>query len=284
MQQWLQSTSKSSLAQRLFISIKKPVKTPYHGLALEDYIFEQKLLKNQEIWLLWRNYPSVVVGKFQNIWLETNPQFCRYNGIFSARRSSGGGTVYHDEGNLNISVFANKESYNRCRNLKRVKRTLEDLGYQDLSINDRSDILYRGKKLSGTAARLDRTMSYHHFTLLFSPDAKNMSQCSKSPLRGFPLNTKATPSVPSEVTQLLTDCSLEESENSISTFSEILKSDDHGIQLSDITDLDVDSEKYQKHLDNLQKWEWIYGKTPKFTLNDEEIKKGLKPDGTKFYL
>ena len=142
MQQWLQSTSKSSFAQRLFINIKSPVKTPYHGLALEDYIFEKKLLKNQEIWLLWRNYPSVVVGKFQNIWLETNPQFCRYNGIFSARRSSGGGTVYHDEGNLNISVFANKESYNRCRNLKRVTKTLEDMGYQDLSINDRSDILY----------------------------------------------------------------------------------------------------------------------------------------------
>ena len=111
-----------------------------------------------------------------------------------------------------------------------------------------------------------------------------MSNCLKSPLRGFPLNTKATPSVPSEVTQLLPASSLEESEKSISSFCEALKSEDNGINLAEITDLDVEAEKYEKHLENLQKWNWIYGKTPKFTLNDEEIKKGLKPDGTKFYL
>lgn len=155
MLRWLQSTSPS----RYIIQIKQPLTNPYLGLALEEYWFKKlKFEDNKDVEkkliLLWRNQPSVVVGKFQNVWSECHTGFCRAHGIYVARRASGGGThaisnslcdtiiriilyvathaftcllnvawirqdstwvcvcrVYHDPGNLNISIFSAHKHY-----------------------------------------------------------------------------------------------------------------------------------------------------------------------------
>mgnify|MGYP001571114374 FL=1 len=80
---------------------------PFYNLAAEEY-----LLKNSgdDIFMLWQSDPVVVVGKHQNALAELNYRFIRANGIAVARRLTGGGTVYHDRGNINFTFIRKGES------------------------------------------------------------------------------------------------------------------------------------------------------------------------------
>ena len=64
---------------------------PYFNLAAEEY-----LLKNfkENIFMLWQNEPSIVIGKHQDVWAEVNLKFVQDQQIKIARRFSGGGAVY----------------------------------------------------------------------------------------------------------------------------------------------------------------------------------------------
>ena len=66
------------------------------------------MLKNMQenVFLLYVNNPTIVVGKHQNTLAEINLNFVQEKGIFVARRISGGGTVFHDLGNLNFAFIS----------------------------------------------------------------------------------------------------------------------------------------------------------------------------------
>lgn len=76
---------------------------PFYNQALEEYLFQNRI--EQDIFLLWRNRPAVIVGCYQNICQEVNMRQLKERGIPIVRRSSGGGTVYHDLGNVNYSLM-----------------------------------------------------------------------------------------------------------------------------------------------------------------------------------
>ena len=77
---------------------------PFFNLAMEEY-----LLKNfdEDIFILWRNESSVIVGKNQNALSEINLDYIKENSIPVVRRQSGGGAVFHDLGNINFTFIAN---------------------------------------------------------------------------------------------------------------------------------------------------------------------------------
>lgn len=80
----------------------------FTNLALEDWIYRNYSFANHHILLLWRNNPCVVIGRHQNPWLETNVAGLggiTEEGAKLARRNTGGGTAYHDRGNLNMTFF-----------------------------------------------------------------------------------------------------------------------------------------------------------------------------------
>ncbi|KAL1465265.1 hypothetical protein WDU94_004848 [Cyamophila willieti] len=164
----------TKVQKSVFISQSSNIFT---NLALEDWLYKNFDFTNHHVMLLWRNNPCVVIGRHQNPWQETNLGVLYDEGIEIARRNSGGGTVYHDPGNLNVTFFTPRERYNRRNNLDIISRTLEREWNIQTEINTREDIVYDGKyKVSGTAAKLGRPNSYHHCTLLVDVNKSMLHQ------------------------------------------------------------------------------------------------------------
>ncbi|CAK5103251.1 unnamed protein product [Meloidogyne enterolobii] len=152
----------------------------YKNLALEEWIFRNKNFSNEDILFIWRNSPSVVIGRYQNPWVEANVKFCKENNIKLVRRYSGGGAVYHDE-----------DRHNRKGNLQKLAKQLNIDFYQyfkpfnKICVNSRDDLIFElnNSKMSGTAARISQGKAYHHFTLLVNPNMENLHFSLQSPLK-----------------------------------------------------------------------------------------------------
>ncbi|MEJ2543470.1 MAG: lipoate--protein ligase family protein [Calditrichaceae bacterium] len=125
---------------------------PWLNLALEEYAVRH-LDRNNDYLLLYVNDPSIIIGKHQNVLEEVNQIKAGESEIPIIRRISGGGTVYHDSGNLNFSVVTNQtlKNFNKYLNfLKPILEVLSDLRLEP-SLNERNNILINGKKISGNA-------------------------------------------------------------------------------------------------------------------------------------
>lgn len=136
----------------------------YCNLAREEYLFDA-LPEGTRAIILYVDSGAVVYGKHQNPWRECSVRELQRRGIPLARRISGGGTVYHDLGNLNFSFLLPKEGFDRRANLALVVRALRRVGVQ-ATISDRHDLLLGGRKISGNAFCFRRNRALHHGTLL----------------------------------------------------------------------------------------------------------------------
>lgn len=117
----------------------------FTNLALEHWLYRNYDFSKQHMLLLWSNDPCVVFGRHQNPWLECNVPVIEKQDIALARRNSGGGTVYHDNGNLNLTFFTPRERYNRRYNLSIITNALfRQWGLKSV-INEREDILVDGQ-------------------------------------------------------------------------------------------------------------------------------------------
>lgn len=265
-----ESTFKSCLdeSSKAGFILKSSSTDIFQNLALEDWIHDGVDLQSRNILFLWRNAPAVVIGRHQNPWQECDVKMLRQTSIPVARRRSGGGTVYHDLGNINMTFFTSKKKYDRLRNLGVVTGALKALRpHLDVCATERFDIMLNGcYKISGTAARLGRTAAYHHCTLLCSADRSVLSSVLRSSCPGIKSN--ATPSVPSPVTNLSDhDPSL----NPDSLMDAIASHYNEEFDLdSPVLTVDPGSEVLmpgiRKMTSDLQSWDWVYGKTPKFSI------------------
>src|SRR5690606_34230164 len=123
---------------------------PYFCLAAEEYLMKQF---SDDIFMLWQSDNTVVVGKHQNAMAEINYPFVHKNNIKVARRISGGGTVFHDRGNVNFTFIKTVDSpaeINFRRFVQPVIKALEKLGVEAVA-SGRNDLLLHGKKISGNA-------------------------------------------------------------------------------------------------------------------------------------
>ncbi|MDP1621095.1 MAG: lipoate--protein ligase [Bacteroidales bacterium] len=179
--------------------IKRHNTDPYFNLATEEYV-----LKNFEenSFMLWRNEPSIIVGKHQNTLAEINVAYVKENNIPVVRRLSGGGAVFHDLGNLNFTFIqtGNQESLIDFR--KYTDPILEVL--QKIGINarfeGRNDLTIDGRKFSGNAEHIWKNKVLHHGTLLFSAHMPNLADAlNADPLK---FQDKAVKSVRSRVTNI----------------------------------------------------------------------------------
>lgn len=172
---------------------------PAYCLALEEY-----LLKNrpEAFFMLWQSRNAVVVGKHQNALAEVNYRYIRENGIAVFRRISGGGTVFHDPGNVNFSFIQNvkgPEEISFSRFTAPVSAALAGLGIVT-GTTGRNDLTVAGKKISGNAEHVYKNRVLHHGTLLFSSDLDNLGTALRSVPGRYQGN--AVHSVRSEVTNI----------------------------------------------------------------------------------
>ncbi|MFX0182044.1 MAG: biotin/lipoate A/B protein ligase family protein [Candidatus Hodarchaeota archaeon] len=148
------------------------------NLALEQAILQLHPQGPYDLTIrFWRNPKSVIVGRNQSVKDEVNTEYCKRNKIIVGRRISGGGTVYHDKGNLNLSFFIPKKVFfNPQSNMTEITefftdliiKSLENIGLTDLKRVKSSNIFYQGLKVSGSAEYHSQGYILHHATLLLS--------------------------------------------------------------------------------------------------------------------
>ena len=152
---------------------------PFFNLALEEYLLKEFPLK-EDLFFVWRNKKSVVIGRNQNPYNEVNLVYCRENDIPVLRRISGGGTVYHDLGNVNFTYITNDTSKINDYEvfLRPIVALLNQIGLK-VSFVPKSHIYFNDKKISGNAQATHRNRMLHHGTILYDVDITNAQNSLK---------------------------------------------------------------------------------------------------------
>ena len=146
---------------------------PYFNLALEEVLLKKS---DEEYLILGINAPSVIVGKHQVANREADTQFVTENMIPVIRRISGGGSVFHDPGNLNFTFIRESEAGRQVDFRKHTKPIIDFLFHEgvDARFEGKNDIKVGGLKISGNAEHVYRNRILHHGTLLFSTTLDNL--------------------------------------------------------------------------------------------------------------
>lgn len=174
-----------------------PSLNPAFNLAAEEYLF---LHSTENVIFLYVNNSCVVLGSNQVLRNELNQEFCRTENIPVLRRMSGGGTVFHDTGNLNYSFITQGNGRPADMTgafLQPVVAALSEMGIE-ATIGRRKDLWLDGKyKISGTASHISRGRELHHGTLLFDADLQKLQKALAADKPDH--NLRGTASVPSPV-------------------------------------------------------------------------------------
>ncbi|KAK2046685.1 hypothetical protein LZ31DRAFT_552140 [Colletotrichum somersetense] len=285
-------------------------RSPYTNLSIEHHLL-QTTPSDSTILFLYTNRPSIVVGRNQNPWLEVNLPKLQSLGpggggedvIDLVRRRSGGGTVFHDEGNVNYSVICPPANFDRDTHAEMVVRALRSLGVEGAVVNCRHDIVMtvpppspsgtpaetqsadgsassatpaascaRPKadaentfKISGSAYKLTRLRSLHHGTcLLSSPNLPRIGGFLRSPAEPF-IKGRGVESVRSRIRNVGVDDTRMFEDAVVKEFGKMYGDFDVRAELGD--EDAQGEEKIRKGMRELESREWIYGQTPLFTFS-----------------
>ena len=238
---------------------------PAYNIALEAYAFRE-LRDEDELFILWINEPTIVIGKHQNAIEEINKAYTDEHRIHVVRRLSGGGAVYHDLNNLNYTIISNKAeegAFDFKTFSQPVIESLADLGVT-ATFTGRNDLEINGKKFCGNAQAYYKGRMMHHGCLLFDVDMTvlgNALQVSKDKIE-----SKGVKSVRARVTNILdelpekitvqefSDRLLDKMKESYPDMTEYVLSDEELTEIEKLAD------------EQFGTWDWTYGQSPDYTI------------------
>lgn len=261
------------------------ITSPSLNLALEEYVLRHFDM-SEDYLFLYINEPSLVLGKHQNVWEEVNVKYAKEYNIEVIRRVSGGGTVYHELGNLNFS-FITKYDKSKVGNYKYflnpIVKKLNELGVP-AEISPRNDIMANGFKISGNAQFSTTKSMLSHGTLLFDANLASLGEGLKVKDR---IISKSVKSNRSKVTNIRTFL---HPTYDISAFKEKIAEGIFNQDYTDITQRKISEEEWSRvealSKDKYQTWEWNFARSPKCTIIKEkadliieiDVKKGIIED------
>jgi lipoate-protein ligase A len=243
---------------------------------------EEYLLHNlsDDCFVVWSSKPSIVVGKHQNALAEINVPWVHEHAVPVFRRISGGGTVYHDEGNLNFT-FITREEAGRLIDFKRYALPVIDflakLGIQAY-MGDKNELLTDGLKISGNAMHVFRNRVLHHGTLLFNSNLNLLRKALSA--NGNLYQSRAVASNRASVTNIAGYLS---ASLTIDEFSGLLmeyamkRFQGQSLSLSTEDDKRINALAAEKYT----RWEWTYGYSPDYRF-ENFFTWNKKPAGVKF--
>jgi lipoate-protein ligase A len=235
---------------------------PFYNLAFEEYVLCHRTEGNYL--MLWQNDNSIIIGQNQNAEAEINRSFVEAHGIRVARRTTGGGAVYHDLGNLNYSFISDAGDAERLTMehfTRPIVEALKGLGLQ-AEASGRNDILVEGRKVSGTAQRLVKGRILHHGTLLFDSNPEMVSGALHVDSTKF--QSKSSKSVRSRIGNIR---DFLPKDMTLTEFWDYLKTAlaGSGLQQESLTEQELAAvnELTRTKYDT---WEWNFGRSPKYDL------------------
>lgn len=238
---------------------KSTTNDPRVNLAIEEYLFNTA---REDVFMLWQNRPSVILGRFQNAYEEVNMDVVQSNNVLLIRRITGGGAVYHDLGNLNYSFICHRDNNERFEFKYFMDKIVDAINAvsRKAIIDGRNDITIKGKKVSGNAQHVSGNKVLHHGTLLFDSDLEVLNKVLKEEDKG--IESKASRSNRRGVTNIKEHLV---EEINISAFSEIIGNT--MLKGEAVREIQLDAIAMDQIMtlvrNKYSKWEWNVGVSPK---------------------
>ncbi|WP_057491781.1 lipoate--protein ligase [Streptococcus orisasini] len=238
---------------------------PAFNIALEAYAFRE-MLDEDEIFILWINEPTIVIGKHQNAIEEINKEYTDAHGIHVVRRLSGGGAVYHDLNNLNYTIISNKAdegAFDFKTFSKPVIDTLAKLGVK-AEFTGRNDLEIDGKKFCGNAQAYYKGRMMHHGCLMFDVDTSVLADALK--VSKDKIESKGIKSVRARVTNINDELP---QKMDVLAFRDALleqvKEENPDMTEYKFSEAELERIK-QSEKEQFGNWDWIYGAAPEYTI------------------
>lgn len=245
---------------------------PWFNLAVEECIFRQ-MPATQRVLFLWRNADTVVIGRAQNPWKECNTRKMEEDNVKLARRSSGGGAVFHDLGNTCFTFMAGKPEYDKAISTAIVVNALNSLGIK-ATASGRNDLVVETaegeRKVSGSAYRETMDRGFHHGTLLLDADLTRLANYLNPDIKK--LQVKGITSVRGRVTnlkELLPNITHQQICDAVTkSFFEHYGEQAEAEHIS--PDALPDLPNFVDTFARQSSWEWNFGQAPAFTHSLDE--------------
>ncbi|WP_268913462.1 lipoate--protein ligase [Lentilactobacillus sp. SPB1-3] len=247
------------------------------NLATETYLMNEKKF-DEPLLLFYIEGPCIIVGRNQNTLEEINKQYVDEHGIVVTRRTSGGGAVYQDLGNLCFSfvVDSDSEEFGDFKSfVQPVVDALHRMGATTAEVSGRNDILVDGKKFSGNAMYTKNGKTFSHGTLMLDVDLSVLPNALTVP--EDKIKSKGIKSVSSRVTNLRPYLSSEYQDMTTPQFrDELLRELFHVNNTDEIKDKEYKlTPEDEKGIDKINaeifdNWDWVYGNSPEFTVKKRQ--------------
>lgn len=238
---------------------------PCFNLAVDEFLLKER---KENFLVLAINDPSVIIGKHQVAHRESDTRFVTLNNIPVIRRISGGGTVFHDRGNINFSFIVQSEHGKQVDFRKYtfpVINFLASIGV-DAKFEGKNDLRVEGLKISGNAEHVYHDRVLHHGTLLFSAGLDLLKNSIRSDYSGY--STRGVASNPSPVTNLKDRLSnISGPEEMVSRMEEYFLKNLDGADIYHLSQPEISAigalcdSKYRT-------WEWNYAYGPEYKFNN----------------
>lgn len=148
---------------------------PWKNLAIEKHLADD-VRPGDLLLYLWQNDKTVVIGRNQNALRECKAGLLEAEGGCLARRTTGGGAVYQDLGNLCFTFVASPERYDLERQMKVIAIACRKFGIET-EFSGRNDIVTKdGYKFSGNAFSVTANCKIQHGTLMINVDKENLGR------------------------------------------------------------------------------------------------------------